>query len=99
MGGLVTSTGISIHALREEGDTTVWVRATLEATISIHALREEGDAARHTASSHVLYFNPRPPRGGRLNCNSFLLLAFLNFNPRPPRGGRLSRAGLLVAAP
>ena len=34
--------------------------------ISIHALREEGDIAAGNRSAAHLYFNPRPPRGGRL---------------------------------
>ena len=33
---------ISIHALREEGDTAAY-SDSIEITISIHALREEGD--------------------------------------------------------
>ena len=36
-------TGISIHALREEGDDLIHVEAESE-DISIHALREEGDS-------------------------------------------------------
>ena len=35
------------------------------AVISIHALREEGDRHRNGKTSILLYFNPRPPRGGR----------------------------------
>ncbi len=35
-------TMISIHALREEGDTSAGITYTAS-TISIHALREEGD--------------------------------------------------------
>ena len=38
----IGETGISIHALREEGDRLSCPRA-LAAHISIHALREEGD--------------------------------------------------------
>ena len=34
--------------------------------ISIHALREEGDRQLHRAWQRRTYFNPRPPRGGRL---------------------------------
>ena len=34
---------ISIHALREEGDTMFHARLIISPTISIHALREEGD--------------------------------------------------------
>ena len=56
--------------------------------ISIHALREEGDRSLQRCCRGGLgYFNPRPPRGGRLR----LLLPAprtKNFNPRPPRGGR-----------
>ena len=33
--------------------------------ISIHALREEGDTAASSFSMASMYFNPRPPRGGR----------------------------------
>ena len=35
--------GISIHALREEGDVYHLSSAAARAVISIHALREEGD--------------------------------------------------------
>ena len=35
-------------------------------TISIHALREEGDNLYTSNSCQILYFYPRPPRGGRL---------------------------------
>ena len=34
--------------------------------ISIHALREEGDGRRPRPCARHRYFNPRPPRGGRL---------------------------------
>ena len=33
--------------------------------ISIHALREEGDFTAHKSKTAMVYFNPRPPRGGR----------------------------------
>ena len=33
--------------------------------ISIHALREEGDAPTLLSKKSLLYFYPRPPRGGR----------------------------------
>jgi len=32
-------------------------------------------------------FNPRPPRGGRLQ-DVHAVRSLKNFNPRPPRGGR-----------
>ena len=34
-------------------------------TISIHALREEGDVFALYAIRFMIYFYPRPPRGGR----------------------------------
>ena len=62
-GGVPTC--ISIHALREEGDQGRADRARPEGSISIHALREEGDPALLLVSSLMIYFYPRPPRGGR----------------------------------
>ena len=56
---------ISIHALREEGDVC---RANAKSTlyrISIHALREEGDVRLPAFFLLLVYFYPRPPRGGR----------------------------------
>ena len=55
---------ISIHALREEGDSGAFYRA-YSPFISIHALREEGDVClvRHDPVHDDFY--PRPPRGGR----------------------------------
>ena len=44
-GGNVTrSDGISIHALREEGDVVLVRHGVQGVVISIHALREEGDS-------------------------------------------------------
>ena len=37
-------TGISIHALREEGDVGAAIAQFIHVLISIHALREEGDS-------------------------------------------------------
>ena len=56
---------ISIHALREEGDSYYHTQALLS-RISIHALREEGDALRTPTITTTSDFYPRPPRGGRL---------------------------------
>ena len=58
-------TVISIHALRGEGDA-VHGRRKRDRVISIHALRGEGDSARICNGRIALYFNPRPPWGGRL---------------------------------
>ena len=60
---------ISIHALREEGDTLA-VASMLDNMISIHALREEDDVPLTASSRSLLYFYPRPPRGGRLKLES-----------------------------
>ena len=77
---------ISIHALREEGDPSVFNSAGFQ-LISIHALREEGDRKPLTERSEVNDFYPRPPRGGRpLSCMTFFWP--FDFYPRPPRGGR-----------
>ena len=51
--------GISIHALREEGDI-VGVLAKATANISIHALREEGDLPSRTIQSSALLFLSTP---------------------------------------
>ena len=60
-----TSSTISIHALREEGDSRRPVLKFSAAGISIHALREEGDPHRYSWRRPGSDFNPRPPRGGR----------------------------------
>ena len=77
---------ISIHALREEGDTLADNDpATIK--ISIHALREEGDdydkllAELEEISIHALR-----EEGDLLLCG--LVEVNNNFYPRPPRGGR-----------
>ena len=60
----ISRPGISIHALREEGDLFPPLLAYF-GSISIHALREEGDlgtAPRYLVANN---FYPRPPRGGR----------------------------------
>ena len=57
---------ISIHALREEGDSCILFEELLD-LISIHALREEGDDLRHKGRARGSNFYPRPPRGGRLS--------------------------------
>ena len=56
--------GISIHALREEGDGPGHDGRRV-VDISIHALREEGDTPTSRQTPRRSYFYPRPPRGGR----------------------------------
>ena len=56
---------ISIHSLRVEGDDDVMAKYNT-AKISIHSLRVEGDNRACNFIGGILYFNPLPPRGGRL---------------------------------
>ena len=55
---------ISIHALREEGDSR-YSGDRNPVRISIHALREEGDIVATFDGLRMYNFYPRPPRGGR----------------------------------
>ena len=57
---------ISIHAPREGGDLTPLEVVNLYFDISIHAPREGGDQYDSEECGSRHYFNPRPPRGGRL---------------------------------
>ena len=59
-----TTWAISIHALREEGDSMIFTIVNAR-YISIHALREEGDPMAVEKQTRLSYFYPRPPRGGR----------------------------------
>ena len=64
---------ISIHALREEGDTWAFFAVAVAVFISIHALREEGDKQQRSDELQQRNFYPRPPRGGRPSgFNTFL---------------------------
>ena len=56
---------ISIHALREEGDSEDSGPLHQPDIISIHALREEGDVTECVRVPVLPNFYPRPPRGGR----------------------------------
>ena len=47
-----------------------FINSTLSPPISIHAPREGGDSYIRTDFLYSLYFNPRPPRGGRLRYGS-----------------------------
>ena len=63
---------ISIHALREEGDAPQ-PRIQQSTIISIHALREEGDNVTRSDGESMAHFYPRPPRGGRHQCNGDMI--------------------------
>ena len=56
--------------------------------ISIHAPLAGGDILPPRPPPSVSHFNPRPPRGGRLQRVGIKLGGATYFNPRPPRGGR-----------
>ena len=60
------SARISIHALREESDIELYINRNDVTAISIHALREESDFLLFLLQKAHLYFNPRSPRGERL---------------------------------
>ena len=78
---------ISIHALREEGDTRQLMFHGFRG-ISIHALREEGDSSLPRSTRRLCHFYPRPPRGGRRLLSPAGGSSSVHFYPRPPRGGR-----------
>ena len=87
-----SSCGISIHALREEGDIFCFAGAYSVNSISIHALREEGDKIWGMGnviiaiSIHALREEGDAPKETKASCQFY-------FYPRPPRGGRLSIMG------
>ena len=78
--------GISIHALREEGDAD---------QISVYLSHDDfyprpprgGRPVHADTSTAGIYFYPRPPRGGR-QLPQWVTTMIMNFYPRPPRGGR-----------
>ena len=57
---------ISIHALREESDPGQEIQSQ-DHSISIHALREESDSTDTSIAVSWRNFNPRSPRGERLD--------------------------------
>ena len=58
--GFFVIVGISIHALREEGDNSSYVLFFHLLFISIHALREEGDLLQHCLFAQVCEFLSTP---------------------------------------
>ena len=84
---LFHSSLISIHALREEGDTMAF-RSVSNFRISIHALREEGDhwIVGTTATNTKISIHALREEGDMINCGFSPIST--DFYPRPPRGGR-----------
>ena len=89
-----TETGISIHALREEGDARKGrdVNLTLEFLSTPSARRATATEFQGRFGSFDFY--PRPPRGGRHQAAGNNGSARPDFYPRPPRGGRLPLFGV-----
>ena len=83
--GAFFASSISIHAPREGGDMDeVYFVGVLD--ISIHAPREGGDMPLRACGVIIIYFNPRPPRGGRLESLEAFRLRLL-FQSTPPARG------------
>ena len=82
----VALNSISIHAPREGGDVTDFGGIRESTAISIHAPREGGDQPHYHLYQTPLYFNPRPPRGGRLWFDSLRKMYYL-FQSTPPARG------------
>ncbi len=84
---LVQFHAISIHALREEGDS--WISQNEDwLQISIHALREEGDMNRHSDTKRHGRFLSTPSARRATGGIGYMSLNPGDFYPRPPRGGR-----------
>ena len=79
--------GISIHALREEGDLG-WENGEGFPHISIHALREEGDRSHRKGPRHRRISIHALREEGDRSTPGRSAAWESNFYPRPPRGGR-----------
>ena len=82
------SQGISIHALREEGDPPDRQTSHQTRPISIHALREEGDTVWAACGILVVQFLSTPSARRATDTFNVNTSAIIHFYPRPPRGGR-----------
>ena len=80
--------GISIHALREEGDGNCNNFAVASSKISIHALREEGDKLRFVVYCERPLFLSTPSARRATLATHKRRQSVQHFYPRPPRGGR-----------
>ena len=71
---------ISIHALREEGDTETLRKQREVMDISIHALREEGDLHRHKTGgqNHISIHALREEGDGVAICTGYRPFGFLS---------------------
>ena len=78
---------ISIHALREEGDSTVSTANTPQSNFYPRPPRGGRHSSPPMIFTSTMDFYPRPPRGGRRR-RQRLPRGSPYFYPRPPRGGR-----------
>ena len=83
---------ISIHALREEGDSSIASGASGLFSISIHALREEGDFVPLMQFNRLRNISIHALREEGDVRNRIDIAFPGNFYPRPPRGGRPERS-------
>ena len=80
---------ISIHALREEGDTWAFFAVAVAVFISIHALREEGDAAAAARIAGVILFLSTPSaRRATKNKDSFISIKPISIHALREEGDR-----------
>ena len=77
---------ISIHALREEGDSPTTAHTSPGRYFYPRPPRGGRPSAPATSTA-ATHFYPRPPRGGRRRCSAAAGHP-PDFYPRPPRGGR-----------
>ena len=89
--------GISIHALREEGDICKPVTAPPEQIISIHALREEGDYRHHgRRSSGAISIHALREEGDLLVLAGGVLAKVFLSTPSARRATEMSGQGSFV---
>ena len=85
--GLFEAGEISIHASRGGSDGRVQCGVVIIVPISIHASRGGKRPEKSFPEDAPQYFNPRFPRGKRLQ-GLLVRVVYVYFNPRFPRGKR-----------
>ena len=85
---------ISIHALREEGDQECNVRRSRATKFQSTPSARRATACQHQRHLDGEYFNPRPPRGGRLPRGCCVTVA-VKFQSTPSARRATSRAACL----
>ena len=85
---LLVQGGISIHALREEGDPEGICLLVQGVQFLSTPSARRATSHRRCCRAGLGYFYPRPPRGGRRSALGVHSGRRINFYPRPPRGGR-----------